>query len=61
MNSKQSFCLGYVVIKSKKIKRELTTKEINQLLPQIYNAEAFSQGMIDALNKDPWRYNQLKG
>ena len=55
----RSFCAGYVAVRSGFIKKELTNREIEKLYPK-HNPQAFSQGMIDALKNDSWRYRGLR-
>ena len=59
MEHAQSFCCGYVAVKSGVIKHELTDREIEKRWPQ-HNIDAFAQGMIDALLKDSYRYRLNK-
>jgi len=52
----QSFCCGYVAVKSGKITQELTGKEISEQFPKISHPAAFANGIIDALKNDRSRY-----
>ncbi len=57
MNSKESFRQGYEAVKSGKIKKELTNREIEKRWPKV-DSQAFAQGMLDALKGDSWRYKR---
>lgn len=54
-----SFMLGYNNVKLGKVKAELTAGEIQAKWPK-ENPDSFANGMIDALNKDPFRYQLVK-
>lgn len=59
MDSRKSFMAGFSKVRAGEIKTELTIVEIEKIYP-LYKSAAFAQGMIDALNLDPWRYNRAK-
>jgi len=55
----RAFCCGYAAVRSGKITTELTLREIQQEWPQ-QDTDSFAQGMIDALNKDAYRYRAIR-
>ena len=54
-----SFMVGYNNVKSGKVTEELTAREIQVRWPK-ENPESLANGIIDALNKDPYRYQLVK-
>jgi len=58
-NSKMSFMAGYESVKNGKITRALSNRDIEEKYPHHVTA-AFEQGMIDALERDNWRYKRAK-
>ena len=56
MKRTQSFCCGFVAVRSGKIKSELTGQEIATQYPRV-DVDSFAQGVIDALKGDKYRYD----
>lgn len=54
----KAFVAGYKAVKNGLIDRELTPREIETYYHE-YKQEAFTQGMIDGLLNDSFRYNLI--
>ena len=58
MTDTQALINGYNMVKDGMISRELSTKEIEKYYHECRNhAQAFANGIIDALHYDDTRYN----
>lgn len=60
MSRQQAFCEGYEKVKASEITSELSIKEIREKYNYSFDEEvAFSNGIIDAIHNDSWRYERL--